>query len=150
MCAKAFSEKSENAGIQKMAIRPLFSAACETCTTSFGYPSLGDFAYGSSIFSSTDGRRFAYVEALSPFPSRLSALLKATGSRLQFWDALARLADQSDGGQWVTGIRCPRCGSDKIASWHGTRCGEAEVPEVTFNGAAALTDPEVRDRLRAA
>jgi hypothetical protein len=69
---------------KKMAIRPLFSAACETCTTSFGYPSLGDFAYGSSIFSSTDGRRFAYVEALSPFPSRLSALLKATGSRLQF------------------------------------------------------------------
>jgi hypothetical protein len=131
-----------------MTMRPLFSAQCGDCSASFGYPSLGDFSYGSSIFSSDDGQCFVYVEASAPFPSRLNRLLKAAGSRLPFWDTLALLADQPSNRYWVCGIRCPSCGSAKISSWHGGRCGEAEVSDATFIQAAALSDHEICERLK--
>lgn len=132
-----------------MTMRPLFSAKCGDCSARFGYPSLGDFSYGSSILSSDDGQCFAYIEASAPFPSRLNRLLKAAGSRLPFWDALALLADQPANHHWVCGIRCPNCGSAEISSWHGSRCGEVEVSDATFLQAAALSDHEISERLKA-
>src|ERR1700722_10231835 len=132
-----------------MAIRPLFSASCRDCSASFGYPSLGDSAYGSWILSSEDGQRFPYVEGFSDFPSRLNSLLKTTGSRLQVWDALASLADQPTSHRWVTGIRCPHCGADKIASWDGSGCGEVEMPDATCARADMLSDHEICEQLKA-
>jgi cytochrome c-type biogenesis protein CcmH/NrfF len=132
-----------------MTTRPLFSAKCGHCSASFGYPSLGDFDYASLILSTEDGQRFAYVDASASFPSRLSLLLKSIGSHLQFWDALASLADQLDNRRWVIGIRCPQCGSANITSWDASRCGDVEVPEATFIHAAGLSDQEICDRLKA-
>ena len=123
--------------------RPTFLARCAKCATSFSRPEQSDFAYGTLLFSTSDGRRHAEVNALEEFPSRVGRLVAED----DFWDALARLADPIHGQTLVADRPCPHCGSTHLADWAGEQTGICEVETVAFERAALLNDNELTSRI---
>jgi hypothetical protein len=125
----------------------LCEAKCKRCAAVFAHASLGDFAYGESVFSTTDGRHFVGASSNGEFAQRVSALIPPDHAR-SFWPVLAALADPIDGKQLTHAIVCPNCGSTKLEYWGGSKVGSAAISEATF--VQAELSPESRERSREA
>jgi len=125
-------------------------AKCSNCGQIFAPPDLGDFSYGESLFSTVDGKHFAWVSAFSDFPQRVkscfdkSPIPREAGA---FWKVLAALADSVEGQSLSTGLHCGHCGSGNLAFWGGDRVGFASVPEVCFLDASVLDDRALSDKV---
>jgi hypothetical protein len=112
----------------------------------FDHPSLGDFAYGQTVFCSADGKHQVWINAFSDFPQRVSALLGAREPE-KFWHVLASLAD---GEKWTAKIICPHCLSDRLDYHDGQKQGVISLAEATFTQAANVDDSLLLNRINAA
>ncbi|WP_116811762.1 hypothetical protein [Steroidobacter cummioxidans] len=128
----------------------LFEARCAACRASFAKPELGDFAYGSFIFTGVSGTVHAYFEAIeNPVWKRAEGFVPTLTNGIQRGDfllaACAHFADPVGGQRLTADHVCPKCRSHELASWAGQRMGEAEIPEASFRTFLSLAEA---DRLR--
>jgi hypothetical protein len=121
---------------------------CMDCGKKFSCPDLGDFAYGSFVFSGEKGGVFGRFNALgNPAWDFIGTVLKQNGSgrqaecdygeRLQA--ACAHFADAIKGQRLVNHRVCPRCFSANV-EWGLPLKESVEVPEVSHG--EFLSQPE--------
>jgi hypothetical protein len=125
----------------------LFEARCAACATVFVKPELGDFAYGSFIFTGVDGTVYAYFEAIkSPVWKRVEDAVPILAKGIQHGDfllaACAYFADPVDGQRLSAEHVCPNCHSHDLAFWQGAKLGQTEMPEASFRSFLSLTEAD--------
>jgi hypothetical protein len=117
-----------------------FEACCAQCARKFVYPDLGDFAYGSFLFTGEHGSVFAVFDALeSPVWQRVAAAVAQVRPEIPevqqgplIQKVCALLADRIDGQGLRNCHICPHCQSTEWKWWHGARIGTVELPRVSY------------------
>jgi hypothetical protein len=125
-----------------------FEARCAGCLEKFSYPDLGDFAYGSFVFTGERGNVHAYYEALGcPVWDFIAPVVESCLSGVAERDhgkwiqtTCAGVADPIDGQRLCRRHVCPLCQSSQWSYWQGQRTGSVHLPEVTFKGFLSLQE----------
>jgi hypothetical protein len=128
---------------------PTFKAKCSACSSEFDSPSLGDFSYGSFLFTGIDGTAFGVYHSSDStvwdlVESMLSGELDEFARGRFIQETCATLADPIDNQLLVNRHVCPSCQSSNWEWWEGEKAGFVDVPEVTF--ARFLSLPESRQK----
>jgi hypothetical protein len=125
-----------------------FAASCKACGQGFAAPSLGDFAYGSCLFATSDGKHWRRVSGMSGFPARVAKCIESIPVPAEtYLPVLAALADPVAGMPLSDRVSCPRCGSTDVALSDDIRLGMEPVREAMFSLAEASSDAELRERV---
>lgn len=123
-----------------------YKAKCASCKSEFSHPSLGDFSYGSFLFTGVRGTAFGIMRALDhvvwklvepTLPPEIGS--EARGELIQA--TCAALADPIDDQPLVNHHVCPICHSSHWDWWEGEKAGIVEVPDVAFTRLLSL--PEI-------
>jgi hypothetical protein len=129
---------------------------CKDCGKKFLVPCLGDFSYGSFIFSGESGSVFGCFQALdNPAWNFIETVINNRvagdraacehGERLQ--TACAYFADAIEGQRLRNHEVCPRCHSDKIHFESCGRVGVIEIPDVSHVGFLAMPESVRRQKV---
>jgi hypothetical protein len=124
-----------------------FEAKCDECKTTFAHPSFGDQAYGQYIFCTSDGKQSVHANAFEPPAKKIEQALAVGQLQTPFVDALARCADPMGELRFGARIRCPNCGSERLAYWEGRRIGTMDVPAATYVDVLSLTEKQLIEKL---
>ena len=134
-----------------------YSVGCTNCRRQFELPSLGDMTYGDVLLHGERGTVHRYVCVLDhPVWRVIETVLgpRAPEGSVQWWRALAALADPVEGQHLQVDAVCPYCQADSThfrtpkAAPRTPRV--AEVEDATFNVFLALPADVQRQRAAAA
>ena len=133
-----------------------FVNTCPSCINDVAIPLLGDFAYGTLVFQTDDGKRFAFAEVIaeeawdtvariceSEFgldPKRLSPELTI------FQHVAIRCADTLGGKNYTTHFPlCPLCGARISSYGDNVTAHDGRIPFATWHNFMALTAKQRND-----
>jgi hypothetical protein len=130
-------------------------ACCAECGTTFSYPELDDFVYGTFVLTGERGTVFACLEALGHPVFELvrrvvdesdqAAAYETAG--VEIAEICARLANPVESQNLVAHHVCPVCQSANWKSWDGDRTGLADIPDASYSDFLALPALEQRQRI---
>jgi len=115
-----------------------FQGKCGECRTEFGLPSLGDFTYGSVIFSGNKGTVFGHLHLINSsivgeIREILQSLKKEQLYERSLQNLLVKVADPIDGQRLQTKQTCPSCGSLNLSLDEARMLEDKEIPLITFH-----------------
>jgi hypothetical protein len=124
------------------------SSICCDCCRKFKHPDLGDFAYGSFILSRNDGLAFRYLNAFkNPAWDFVAGRLQARDSTV-LQEAVARIADASEGQSFTMSVVCPYCKSPNNRDDLGEPARTGKIPYATFEAFVAMDEHEKTEFIR--
>jgi len=121
----------------------VFKARCGSCFHDFEMPQLSAMqSYGEYIFSSEDGKVYAYAHAFSASSKLIQVILPKDIGAENFQVALAGLADRILGRSMTNRKHCPSCHSTSTSALD-TKVGEWSIPEVQYSGLISMDRDDV-------
>ena len=110
------------------------------------HPEVGDMADGEFIFSTLDGKRFAYCNAFEPGAQVIHELM-SNATPDCFQAALAHFADPLGGVSLIRRTRCSECGSTSKRKYAGPSGSAIELPLVQYTSILDLERDELSKRV---